>query len=66
MPKRTSDAAELRDAKSAAVGQATARGPAVDEEMGEFEDRWEDDVESEEEAVDGEDGGEDGESSHQK
>jgi ribosome assembly protein RRB1 len=65
MPKRTSDAAELPVAKAGATGQATARPDAVeDEEMGEFEDRWEDEVESEEEVVangandneDGEDG----------
>lgn len=61
MPKRTSEAAELPTSKSAATGQETAR-PAThveDDEMGEFEDRWEDEVESEHEfeaGVDGEDG----------
>ncbi|ORY27442.1 putative ribosome biogenesis-related protein [Naematelia encephala] len=49
MPKRTSDAAELSVSKSAATGQETARAAAVedDDEMGEFEDRWEDEVEEE-------------------
>lgn len=59
MPKRTSDAAELPNGKSAANGQETARAPVVEEEMGDFEDRWEDDVESEEE-VDAEAEAEDG------
>lgn len=51
MGKRTSEAAGLPVAKAAATGQETARNPAVDEEMGEFEDRWEDEIESEEEIV---------------
>lgn len=55
MPKRTSEAAELPAGKSAAVGQDTARAAIVeDEEMGEFEDRWEDEIESEHEAEEGE------------
>jgi ribosome assembly protein RRB1 len=69
MPKRTSDVADLTSgsAKSTARGQETARAPAVDgdAEMGEFEDRWEDDIESDGEVVDAgpaeddeEDGGE--------
>ena len=51
MPKRTSDIADLEQgtSKSQAVGQQTARAGAQDDEMGEFEDRWEDDIESEEE-----------------
>ena len=50
MPKRTSEAAELPAGKSAAIGQETARPVTVeDEDMGEFEDRWEDEVESEHE-----------------
>ncbi len=52
MAKRSSDAVEVNDSKSAANGQATARAPAPDEEMGEFEDKWEDEVESEAEADD--------------
>jgi ribosome assembly protein RRB1 len=67
MPKRTSEAADLNGGKSAAIGQETAR-PATtveDDEMGEFEDKWEDEIESEEEmeadeAANGEEG-EDGE-----
>lgn len=51
MPKRTSDIADLEQgtSKSQAVGQETARPGQVDDEMGEFEDRWEDEIESEEE-----------------
>ena len=49
MPKRTSDVAALPNNKAAAVGQSTARPAEVeDEEMGEFEDRWEDEIEEEE------------------
>lgn len=51
MGKRTSEAADLRVSKAAATGQETARNPAIDEEMGEFEDRWEDEIESEEEEI---------------
>jgi ribosome assembly protein RRB1 len=51
MPKRTSDIADLEQgtSKSQAVGQETARPGRIDDEMGEFEDRWEDEIESEEE-----------------
>jgi hypothetical protein len=51
MPKRTSDIADLEAgaSKSQATGQETARPQEVDEGMGEFEDRFEDDIESEEE-----------------
>ncbi|WWC87812.1 uncharacterized protein L201_002704 [Kwoniella dendrophila CBS 6074] len=62
MAKRTSEAADLPNAKSAAKGQETARKPAikdVDEEMGEFEDKWEDEYESEGEVVDAEAEGDD-------
>ncbi|KAK8861511.1 hypothetical protein IAR55_002332 [Kwoniella newhampshirensis] len=62
MAKRTSEAADLPPPKSTAKGQGTARPPAaagVDEEMGEFEDRWEDEIESEEEVMDAEAEGED-------
>jgi ribosome assembly protein RRB1 len=63
MPKRTSDAAELPDAKMAAFavgGQKPAR-IGEDDEMGEFEDRWEDDIESEvEEEIVGDGAEEDG------
>ncbi|OCF34735.1 ribosome assembly protein RRB1 [Kwoniella heveanensis CBS 569] len=55
MAKRTSEAADMPPPKSAAKGQETARPQAavqVDEEMGEFEDRWEDEYESEGEVVD--------------
>lgn len=51
MGKRTSEAADLPVSKAAATGQETARNPAIDEEMGEFEDRWEDEIESEEEEI---------------
>jgi ribosome assembly protein RRB1 len=69
MPKRTSEAAELPSGKAAALGQATARPEAAlveeDEGMGEFEDRWEDEVESDGEVIDanagGDEDGEDGE-----
>ncbi|KAK4688072.1 ribosome assembly protein RRB1, partial [Tremellales sp. Uapishka_1] len=47
MVKRTSDAADLPDAKAAAVGQSTARAETLDEEMGEFEDKFEDELEEE-------------------
>jgi ribosome assembly protein RRB1 len=53
MSKRTSDAADLPHAKLAATGAGQMlppRVPDVDEGMGEFEDRWEDDIESEDEA----------------
>ncbi|WVQ64841.1 uncharacterized protein L199_003010 [Kwoniella botswanensis] len=62
MAKRTSEAADLPTPKSAAKGQETARSPAVqdvDEEMGEFEDKWEDEYESEGEVVDAEAEGDD-------
>jgi ribosome assembly protein RRB1 len=53
MPKRTSDVADLEQGASKAqdVGQSTARPiqEEGDEGMGEFEDRFEDDIESEEE-----------------
>lgn len=56
MPKRSSEAAELAQtgAKSQDVGQNTARAETVneDDEMGEFEDRWEDELESDGEVVD--------------
>jgi ribosome assembly protein RRB1 len=47
MPKRTSDIADLEvgASKSQATGQETARPQEVDEGMGEFEDRFEDDIE---------------------
>lgn len=48
MSKRSSDAADQPHAKAATNGRA----PRVDEEdegMGEFEDRWEDEIESEDE-----------------
>ncbi|WWC68698.1 uncharacterized protein I206_102632 [Kwoniella pini CBS 10737] len=54
MAKRTSDAADLPPPKSTAKGQGTARPPIVDEEMGEFEDKWEDEYESEGEVIDAE------------
>ncbi|ODN97421.1 ribosome assembly protein RRB1 [Cryptococcus wingfieldii CBS 7118] len=55
MGKRTSEAADLPQAKSAATGQQTARkAETVEEGMGEFEDRWEDEIESEEEVIDAE------------
>lgn len=44
--KRTSDAAELPN-KAADRGQDTARPIQEDDEMGEFEDRWEDEIEEE-------------------
>jgi ribosome assembly protein RRB1 len=46
--KRTSDVAELPN-KTADRGQATARAAGVEDvdEMGEFEDRWEDEIEEE-------------------
>lgn len=44
--KRTSDAAELPN-KAADRGQDTARAIQEDDEMGEFEDRWEDELEEE-------------------
>lgn len=73
MPKRTSDVADLPQAKQVANGQPQASRihAGADVEMGEFEDRWEDDIESddgvEEEIVDaaeaeGEDGDDVGES----
>lgn len=52
MPKRTSDLADIEQgtSKSQATGQETARpGVTEDDEMGEFEDRYEDEIESEEE-----------------
>jgi ribosome assembly protein RRB1 len=55
MPKRTSDAADIAPTSSKAqdVGQSNARETvAEDEEMGEFEDRWEDELESDGEVVD--------------
>ncbi|WVQ83598.1 hypothetical protein IAT38_005739 [Cryptococcus sp. DSM 104549] len=54
MAKRSSEAADMPPPKAVAKGQGTARSPAVkdvDEEMGEFEDRWEDELESDEEVV---------------
>ncbi|WVR03881.1 hypothetical protein IAU60_000880 [Kwoniella sp. DSM 27419] len=65
MAKRTSEAAEMPPPKSVAKGQDTARpaGAAngIDEEMGEFEDRWEDEYESEGEVIDAGAEDEDGE-----
>lgn len=59
MPKRTSEVADLPAGKSADVGQDTARAAIVeDDEMGEFEDRWEDEIESEHEVEAGEGEGE--------
>jgi ribosome assembly protein RRB1 len=51
MPKRTSDLADLEQgiSKSQAVGQETARPGQDVEEMGEVEDAYEDEIESEEE-----------------
>ena len=61
MPKRTSDAADLPDAKISANGRAPVSRIAEDDEMGEFEDRWEDDMESDvEEEIVGEGEGEEG------
>ncbi|WVO13260.1 hypothetical protein L204_100873 [Cryptococcus depauperatus] len=53
MGKRTFETEGLPKSKAAATGQETARSPAKnnDQEMGEFEDRWEDEMESEEEVV---------------
>ena len=64
MPKRTAEAIESVSSKAAATGQDTARQPAADDEMGAFEDRWEDEVESEEEVDDQGENGEDGNSRH--
>jgi ribosome assembly protein RRB1 len=64
MPKRTSDAADFEGgvSKSAARGQETARAADNgDTEMGEFEDRWEDDIESDGEVVEAGEGGDDDE-----
>lgn len=55
--KRTSEAADLPN-KAADRGQETARIAEEDEEMGEFEDRWEDEVEEEIVEGDAEDEGE--------
>lgn len=44
--KRTSDAADLPN-KAADRGQETARPTQEDDEMGEFEDAWEDEIEEE-------------------
>ena len=64
MSKRKSDVADLTNGSSKArdVGQNTARpdASASDDEMGEFEDRWEDEIESEEEVVADGEGEEDG------
>lgn len=58
MPKRTSDVAELSGGKTRAAAKD-------DVEMGEFEDRWEDELEEESEGevvdAEAEDGEEDGE-----
>lgn len=51
MGKRTLEAADIAVSKAAATGQETARNPAIDDEMGEFEDRWEDEIESEQEEI---------------
>ena len=48
MPKRASEAADLPAGKIQSNGKAQHHVDG-DEEMGEFEDRWEDDIESEEE-----------------
>ena len=63
MSKRTSDAVDLPAGKIQANGKAQNR-VQEDDDMGEFEDRWEDDIESEDEVVDaaeGEEGDDDGE-----
>ncbi|KAI9632570.1 putative ribosome biogenesis-related protein [Dioszegia hungarica] len=60
MPKRTSDAADEPAAKAAPNGREP-RVAEEDEGMGEFEDRWEDDIESEsggEEEIGGDEEGE--------
>ncbi|EIW66795.1 hypothetical protein TREMEDRAFT_65197 [Tremella mesenterica DSM 1558] len=56
MAKRTSDAAGSEsNGKVQDRGQGIPReGQKVDDEMGEFEDRWEDDIESEEDMQEGE------------
>lgn len=62
MPKRTSEAADLPHSKAAATGQDTARPATIEDEgMGEFEDQYEDEIESEEEVVEGGEDGEEGE-----
>lgn len=72
MPKRTSETAELHEGtvnKAAASGAEPVRArPAgqlaevpEDQEMGPFEDQWEDDVESDGEVVDAGEDREDGE-----
>lgn len=58
--KRTNE--EVEDAnKVADRGQDTARPEVEDEEMGEFEDKWEDEIEEEEVVGDAGAEGEDGE-----
>ena len=54
MPKRKSEADGQVNGKSQATGGAPSRAHEAigDDEMGEFEDRWEDDMESDEDVVD--------------
>jgi ribosome assembly protein RRB1 len=67
MPKRTItelQATAEGSSKSHAVGdglkpELRPRGDQQENEMGDFEDAWEDEVESDEEVIDAGDGGED-------
>ena len=59
MPKRTSDGADLPAGKIQANGNGHHKRVTEDDEMGEFEDRWEDELESEDEVVDAEEDGDD-------
>jgi hypothetical protein len=58
MPKRTSEAADLshKVAKSEQWGGREARVAGEDADMGEFEDKWEDDIESDGEVVEADEG----------
>lgn len=65
MPKRTSDAADEPGAKAAPAGRVP-RLAEEDEGMGEFEDKWEDDIESESGGEEEEGMGADGEGDGQE
>lgn len=60
MPKRAADQPGEGSPYAKAPSGAARREAPDNEEMGEFEDAWEDEIESDEDAVDG---GEDGECS---